>query len=263
MMRIPFDEPRPLTCHILLTTACNFDCEDCFYRKSEPAEIPFDKLVFLLEDLAFEGVYSVAFGGGEPTLYPKLNEAVNEAKKRGFYVAVTTNGATKHYFNTPPDRVHISYSVMHRAAMRRSVKVPWGKVIPWRRVVDVLHYYKIQGSTVGVNYIYENIRHFKLIDTLFHEADNMTILMKKPVEEGQDWTALHDYIEGDRERYWLDACLVKLVKGIPCRQGVSSLSMDQNLTARRCSNTETGIPYTTLEKTWPQIIEISDCILGE
>jgi hypothetical protein len=89
----------------------------------------------------------------------------------------------------------------------------------------------------------------------------MTILLKKPVDVEQDWTELYDYIAGDRGRYWLDACLVKFVKGIPCRQGVSSLSIDQNLIARRCSNTETGVPYTTLEKTWPQIQVITDCII--
>ena len=261
MMRIPFDTPRPLTCHILLTTACNFDCEDCFYRKSEPAEIPFDKLLFLLEDMAFEGVYSVAFGGGEPTLYPKLNEAITEAKRRGLYVAVTTNGLNTHYFDTNPDRVHISYSVMHRAAYKKALDNPLAPA--WQSISTALDYYKAQGITVGVNYIYESIQHIKLIDTLFHRADNITILMKKPVEEGQDWTELYDYIERDRERYWLDACLVKLVKGIPCRQGVSSLSIDQDLVAHRCSNTEAGVPYTTLKETWPQITEISDCILGE
>jgi organic radical activating enzyme len=260
MIRVPFDNPRPLTCHILLTTACNFDCDGCFYRKSEPAEIPFDKLVCLLEDLAFEGVYSVAFGGGEPTLYPKLNEAITEAKKRGLYVAVTTNGLNTYVFDRNPDRVHISYSSMHRAALRRA-KEGALHFVPWRHIADTLDYYRVQGITVGINYIYENFQHFKLIDTIFHRAHNITILMKKPVDVEQDWTEPLDYIEGNRERYWLDACLVKLVKGIPCRQGVSSLSIDQNLIARRCSNTETGVPYTTLKEVWSQIQAITDCII--
>ncbi len=260
MMRVPFDEPRPLTCHILLTTACNYDCDGCFYRKGVSMQIPFDRLVYLLEDLAFEGVYSVAFGGGEPTLYPKLNEAVNEAKKRGLYVAVTTNGAIRHEFDTPPDRVHISYSAMHRAAMRRSIG---RNSVPWRYTHDAIEYYKMQGITVGINYIYENYHHFKLIDLLFHRAHNITILLKKPVTEEylEKLAPIPGYIAGDRERYWLDACLAKLVNGTPCRQGVSSLSIDQNLIAHRCSNTGTGVPYTTLKKTWPQLTEISDCII--
>lgn len=255
MMRVRFDEPRPLTCHILLTTACNYDCRDCFYRMKGAREIPFDRLVLLLEDLAFEGVHSIAFGGGEPTLYSKINEAVHEAKVRGFYVAVTTNGAVKHQFDPLPDRVHISYSAMHRETARKTLGV-----IPWRHTLETLEYYKDQGITVGINYIYENYRHFKLIDMLFDKADNITILLKKPVGELK-WEPVPAYIAGDRERYWLDACLVKLMKGTPCKQGVSSLSIDQNLVAHRCSNTEAGVPYTTIKETWPQLTGIHDCII--
>ena len=264
MMRVRFDEPRPLTCHILLTTACNYDCDGCFYRKDELGDIPFDRLVSLLEDLASEGVKSVAFGGGEPTLYPRINEAIHEAKVRGFYVAVTTNGAIKHDFDPLPDRVHVSYSAMHREAIRRSLGV-----IPFRHVLDTLRHYREQGITVGINYIYHSFRHFKLIDMLCWEVDNITILLKKPVRAGERghvvhyWKQLEEYIAADRERYWLDACLAKLMRGMPCKQGISSFSIDQNLVAHRCSNTEAGVPYTTVKETWQQLTGIRDCILPQ
>lgn len=260
-MRVRFDEPRPLTCHILLTTACNYDCEGCFYRRDESRDIPFDRLVPLLEDLASEGVKSIAFGGGEPTLYPRINEAVHVAKKLGFYVAVTTNGATKHDFDTPPDRVHISYDAMHREAIKRNLGV-----IPFVHVKDVLKHYKDRGITVGINHIYHSYPYFNHVDIVFSEADNITILLEKPVRDGErghvvhHWKQLEEHIAGS-ERYWLDACLVKLMRGMPCKQGISSFSIDQNLVAHRCSNTGAGIPYTTVKEIWQQLTGISDCIL--
>jgi MoaA/NifB/PqqE/SkfB family radical SAM enzyme len=261
MMRVRFDEPRPLTCHILLTTACNLDCDGCFYRRDEPREIPLDRLTRLLEDLAYEGVWSIAFGGGEPTLYPKINEAIHEAKVRGFYVAVTTNGAVIQDFDPLPDRVHLSYSSMHREALRKV------GVIPFRQIKKALEHYKAQGITVGINCIYHNLLHFKHMDMIFSEADNITILLEKQVRDGvrgfiaHPWRRLEEHIAENRERYWLDACLVKLMRGTPCKQGVSSFSIDQDLMARRCSNTETRIPYTTVAETWTKLTGIRDCIL--
>lgn len=260
MMRVRMDEPRPLTCHILLTAACNLDCDGCFYPRTPGDQIPFDRLVLLLEDLALEGVWSIAFGGGEPTLYTRLNEAVNEAKKRGLYVAVTTNGAVKQDFDTPPDRVHISYSSMHREAAMRYL----GGEFPFRHVKNALMHYKGQGITVGINYIFDSFPHFRYVDRLFTEAEVITILLEKPVKRRalRDLRLMQEHIAaGDRERYWLDACLVKFMMGTPCKQGVSSFSIDQNLVAHRCSNTEAGIPYTTVKETWKHITGIRDCIL--
>ena len=259
-MRIPFDEPHPLTAHILLNTECNLGCDGCFYRRDEPKEIALDKLRLLLKDLALGGIRSVAFGGGEPMLYQWIDTAVAEARSLGLYVAVTTNPTTRHVFAIPPDRIHVSYSQMHYKAIRLT------GAIPFRELKTALQHYGRQGITIGVNYIYENFAHFKLLNELTPEANNFTILLKKPVEKRQRkpdyWAPMFDYIKGDRERFWIDACLVKLVKGTPCKQGVSSFSIDQNLFAHRCSNTERAWPYTTLKETWEQVKTFDECILS-
>jgi len=172
---------------------------------------------------------------------------------------VTTNGAIKHDFRTPPDRLHISYSAMHNKAIRESL----GIVIPFVHIRDMIDYYRRQGITVGINYIYENFHHFGFIDrVLARKASTITILLKKPVQP-QNLEELYDYIQRDRERFWLDACLVKLAKGVSCRQGTLSFSIDQDLMAHRCSNTEQKVPYTTLKETWEQIKGFDDCIISD
>jgi len=258
--RIPFDNPKPLTAHILLNTECNLGCDGCFYRKREPKEIRLQDLTLLLKDLALGGVRSVAFGGGEPMLYSMIDSAVAEARSLGLYVAVTTNPTTRHVFSIPPDRIHVSYSAMHYRAIRKT------GALPFDELKKALKFYGGQAMTIGINYIYENFAHFKLLNELTPEADTFTILLKKPVEKRQRkpdyWAPMFEYIKEDRERFWIDACLVKLVKGTHCRQGISSLSIDQNLFAHRCSNTERAWPYTTLKETWEQVKTFDECILS-
>jgi len=256
MMRLRFDEPRPLTVHMLLTTACNLNCDGCFYRRERAAEIPFKRIVELLDEFADGGVKTIALGGGEPTLYPEINGVVEEAKERGLYVAVTTNGVNRHEFTVPPDRVHVSYSRMHEEAIRRTRRRPL------RLLRSATEHYRKRSKT-GLNLILTDMDRLKFLDAfLGSRVDQITILLEKPESTFEAWDRLFDYIGADRERYWIDACLMKLARGIGCKQGVSSFCIDQNLMAYKCSNTKTKIPYTFLSETWTEIREIGDCIIN-
>lgn len=256
MMRLRFDEPRPLTVHLLLTTTCNLDCVGCFYRRGRAREIPFERIVELLDEFAEGGVKTIALGGGEPTLYPEINGVVEEAKRRGLYVAVTTNGVIRHEFTVPPDRVHVSYSKMHEEAIRRTRRSPL------KLLRSATEHYR-RRSKVGLNLILTDMDRLKFLDAfLGTRVDQITILLEKPESTFEAWDGLFDYI-GARERYWIDACLMKLARGVGCKQGISSFCIDQNLMAYRCSNTETKTPYTTLNETWAEIRKIEDCIIQE
>ncbi len=81
--------------HILLTYACNFECDHCFLFCGPASKGTFtlDQLRALLESVVEAGnINGVCFEGGEPTLYfPLLVEGVRHAHRLGLQTDIVTN----------------------------------------------------------------------------------------------------------------------------------------------------------------------------
>lgn len=76
---------------IALTNACDLKCLHCYAPKNS-AMLAFDKLIDWLVDLDANGCISVGFGGGEPTLYPRLAKLCSyAAKETNLAVTMTTH----------------------------------------------------------------------------------------------------------------------------------------------------------------------------
>lgn len=74
-----------------LTNACDLTCPHCYAPKN-PAILAFDRLTGWLADLDANGCIGVGFGGGEPTLYPRLTELCSyAARKTNLAVTMTTH----------------------------------------------------------------------------------------------------------------------------------------------------------------------------
>ncbi|MBM3986084.1 MAG: radical SAM protein [Planctomycetes bacterium] len=85
----------PVSINLDLTTACNYACDHCvdFDILNTGVRYEHDKLMASLEQLAARGLKSViVIGGGEPTTYPKFEEAVERMKDLRLKVGVVTNG---------------------------------------------------------------------------------------------------------------------------------------------------------------------------
>lgn len=81
--------PRQVS--IALTNACDLVCPHCYAPKN-PAALNFERLTSWLTDLDANGCIGVGFGGGEPTLYPRLAElCYYAAEKTGLAVTMTTH----------------------------------------------------------------------------------------------------------------------------------------------------------------------------
>jgi sulfatase maturation enzyme AslB (radical SAM superfamily) len=81
--------PRQVS--IALTNACDLSCPHCYAPKS-PAVLDFERVTGWLTDLDANGCIGVGFGGGEPTLYPRLAELCSfTAKKTKLAVIMTTH----------------------------------------------------------------------------------------------------------------------------------------------------------------------------
>ncbi len=92
----------PLYIRIKPENKCNHNCSYCHYKNSyldldeyDPnEELPYDKMVEIIEDLNYMGVKAVTFsGGGEPLLYPYIEEAMQRILDYGIDLSIITNGS--------------------------------------------------------------------------------------------------------------------------------------------------------------------------
>ncbi|HVJ91234.1 MAG TPA: radical SAM protein [Labilithrix sp.] len=84
---------RPLEVHVAVTSRCAAGCEGCYLdARPDGVEPPREALEARFDALAKAGVFTVAFGGGEPTLRDDLGELAEAARARGLTPVVTTSG---------------------------------------------------------------------------------------------------------------------------------------------------------------------------
>jgi GTP 3',8-cyclase len=85
----------PVYVEIGVTSACNHRCSFCAFDYLGERNDSIEKSVLMdnIRDMAAFGVKSIMFGGeGEPLVYPHLTEAIEEGKKQGLDIAITSNG---------------------------------------------------------------------------------------------------------------------------------------------------------------------------
>ena len=83
--------------HLELTNHCNFSCEFCPDSKLDRARsfMDFDLLKGVVDEVAEKGIAKVVWFHvmGEPTLYPRLKDAVAYVSGKGLDPCMTTNGS--------------------------------------------------------------------------------------------------------------------------------------------------------------------------
>jgi len=84
---------KPITVQISLTPACESYCDFCSVRnRNMKFKFPFEKVKKVLEDFGCLGAKSVEFtGGGNPMLYPKINEVIDYAYELGYKIGIISN----------------------------------------------------------------------------------------------------------------------------------------------------------------------------
>lgn len=84
---------RPLEVHVAVTSRCAAGCEGCYLdARPDGEEPPRAEIERRFDALASAGVFTVAFGGGEPTLRDDLGDLADAARARGLTPVVTTSG---------------------------------------------------------------------------------------------------------------------------------------------------------------------------
>ena len=76
-----------------ITTRCNCKCYFCKVWRKKVIEPSLTEACQTIDTLDNLGCYSLSITGGEPLLYPHLEEVVNYAHEKGFIVQINTNGS--------------------------------------------------------------------------------------------------------------------------------------------------------------------------
>lgn len=88
----------PLNFSLELTLRCNIRCTHCYnFDRSGPrpaagAELSFDEIRRLLDDLRRSGTLYLALTGGEAMSHPRFWDVLDEAASRNFAITLLTNG---------------------------------------------------------------------------------------------------------------------------------------------------------------------------
>lgn len=111
-----FHFSAPLLVWLEITRRCNLRCEHCFVEGGEPrnSEMPTERVLSLLDELAELGVFSVIISGGEPTIHRDFVKILHHAHGLGFTVSIATNGMAlteKLLAQLPEDDLIISMSL--------------------------------------------------------------------------------------------------------------------------------------------------------
>ncbi len=88
------DRPvAPLELHVAVTSRCPASCPGCYLDAGPTgAHVPLASLEATLAAAARAGVFTIAFGGGEPLTHPELPALARIARAHGLLPVVTTSG---------------------------------------------------------------------------------------------------------------------------------------------------------------------------
>jgi len=85
---------KPIMVHVALTNVCNLKCSFCcFANRKKSGYVDFEKLKIGIDGFKYLGTNALELtGGGEPALYPFLNETIDYCYDLGFSLGMCTNG---------------------------------------------------------------------------------------------------------------------------------------------------------------------------
>ncbi|HEX9908108.1 MAG TPA: radical SAM protein [Thermoplasmata archaeon] len=86
--------PSPYRMDLALTYRCQNDCGHCYNETKDKAELTLEQWKTVIDRLWAVGIPHVVFTGGEPTLYPGIEELIAKSEEHGQITGMITNGRT-------------------------------------------------------------------------------------------------------------------------------------------------------------------------
>lgn len=116
------DETYPVSVELSLTNNCNFGCvwcSDSGLRKRLKGVMKLRMVDDLLEDLSSHGIRGIVLeGGGEPSLYPGIEDVISRIRELGMSAGLITNGSVLNYSDSIENldwiRISLDASTAHQ-----------------------------------------------------------------------------------------------------------------------------------------------------
>ena len=247
--------PRML--QVALTNACDKTCSFCYRPLEAKSRWTFDQLVELARFCDDWGVLEIAFGGGEPTLFPRFADLLREIWSRtGLCPSFTTNGL----------RLDAEFLRKIRGAYGQ-LQVSVYDEDDTNAIVDLL---VSERARFGLNYLVTPARArsleadvFAFVDRgvrdmlfLSYKGDDRSLhLSERECRMFDDSLAkLHELL-GRRIAFKVDVCwasrLVKspqLLDANDCGANIDFLSITSDKRVLSCSFAHGGVPFTEVSE---------------
>lgn len=180
---LPAPVARPLEVHVAVTARCPAGCSGCYQSATLDGEhVSLDALTSTLDALSAMGVFTVAFGGGEPMLRDDLGALATLARARGLVPVVTTSGIglTREKTRTLVDFAQVNVSHDGVGGGYEAVRGYDGEAVADRALRTLLD----AGVTAGVNHVLTRQNFDHLAATADHAralgARELQVLRYKP-----------------------------------------------------------------------------------
>jgi len=155
----------PIEVHLSVTERCGAGCEGCYIdARPDGREKPRAAILRELDALRDAGVFTVAFGGGEPTTRDDLDVLAGAARERGITPVLTTSGLglTESRARRLRGFAQVNVSYDGPGAAYASVRGFDGAGAAERAIERLVH----AGVRVGVNVVLTRASFDRLGDTL-------------------------------------------------------------------------------------------------
>lgn len=175
--------------HVELTNKCPLACPQCYKGDAKPVDIDIGYLESIINEAMQLKVMQIAFGGGEPLLYPHLLQAIRIVNDTSMSVSLTSSGFSlnssllKQLLQAGLNHMQISLNAIDEEinSLSRS---------GYKDAVFALELLKESGMSFGVNWVArkDNVKQFGALVDYARKigADNINVLRYKP-------TVLEDY----------------------------------------------------------------------
>jgi MoaA/NifB/PqqE/SkfB family radical SAM enzyme len=254
-----FKRIAPRTLLIAVTNACNLACSFCYRDLSLPSVWRYETLLDFCQQADQWGVLEVAFGGGEPTIFPEWGQFINELyDSTQLAVNFTTNG------------IRLTHEFLKQIAGKYGqIRVSLYEDNHW---ADTITRLAGESARFGVNWLVHpgelEVIETKFMRLLMLGVRDFLLLSYKGsdptmhlnAQQREQFTAFVRRIYaqfGNMIQIKLDVCWGDSLGDIPrlfaepdCGAGSDFLSITSDKHVKACSfqQSSTGIPFETIEE---------------
>lgn len=261
----------PKVINVELTDKCPLQCPQCFKSNNLEKKLDINLLFNWVDEAAENGTKSILLSGGEPLLYPYLNDLILMLKKRNIYTAISTSGvgateeSVSKLYKNGLDRLYVSINASDEGINSLSRD-------GYDHAIYIMKICKKLEAPYRLNWVarHDNIANFGQLITLAQNngAEGIDVLSNKPNIQNHiiselnknDYNLLLNYCKKNQNYIRYQACFFELKNKLDfgyksillqgCPAGLYSMTIFSDGSFSMCPHIYTGIRYNSIKEYW-------------